>query len=776
MVRRRNPLHRRFLRELKSEAGKYLVIFLLLVFMIGFVSGFLVADGSMIRAYNESFEKYNVEDGNFRTESRINRSMREEIEKEGVTLYDNFYITKKLTNGSHIRIFQNRSQVNLACLMQGRFPEQEGEIAVDRMYADNNCILPGDLLTDENGKEWTVTGLVALPDYSCLFENNGDSMFDAVQFGVGVVTPEEFMAFPKELLDWSYSWKYEDPPETEEEEKERSEELMKAVAAATDLQDFVPRYANQAIIFTGDDMGGDKAMMQILLYIIIAILAFVFAITTANTIQKEASVIGTLLASGYTRFELIRHYMTMPVIVTLLGAGVGNILGYSLFKDVCAAMYYHSYSLPTYVTIWNADAFLLTTVIPVLMMVVIVFAVLSYQLTLSPLKFLRRDLSRGRAKRAVPLPRVLRFFDRFRLRVIFQNLPNYLVLFLGVLFANLLLLFGMLMPELLSNVDRKIKENSLCDYQYILSVPAEAMDDTHKLRSFLKLLEFEKSVETENPDAEKFSLYSLKTEHPDYMIEDVMFYGVLEDSRYINIPSDPGTVYVSSAYAAKYDLSPGDEITLTEAYEDKDYSFTVTGIYDYMGGLSVFMPRSDVNETFELGENYFSGYFSNSEITDIDESCIGTVIDLPALTKITRQLKVSMGGIMYLVDVIALIIFVILIYLLSKIIIEKNAQSISMAKILGYSNGEIGRLYILSTTILYVFFVIVSIPIEIACLKGILNYVIRTSIPGWMEYDVRMIKYLEVIALGILCYAIVAVMELRRIRRIPMDQALKTAE
>ena len=57
----KNPLRKRLLRELKSEIGKYLVIFLLLMATIGFVSGFLVADGSMIKAYNESFEKYNIE-------------------------------------------------------------------------------------------------------------------------------------------------------------------------------------------------------------------------------------------------------------------------------------------------------------------------------------------------------------------------------------------------------------------------------------------------------------------------------------------------------------------------------------------------------------------------------------------------------------------------------------------------------------------------------------------------------------------------------------------
>ena len=42
----KNPLRKR-LRELKTEFGKYLVIFLLLVATIGLSIGFLVADGSI---------------------------------------------------------------------------------------------------------------------------------------------------------------------------------------------------------------------------------------------------------------------------------------------------------------------------------------------------------------------------------------------------------------------------------------------------------------------------------------------------------------------------------------------------------------------------------------------------------------------------------------------------------------------------------------------------------------------------------------------------------
>ena len=46
----KNPLRKRHLRELKSDLGKYLVIFLLMVLSIGEISGFLVADESMISA------------------------------------------------------------------------------------------------------------------------------------------------------------------------------------------------------------------------------------------------------------------------------------------------------------------------------------------------------------------------------------------------------------------------------------------------------------------------------------------------------------------------------------------------------------------------------------------------------------------------------------------------------------------------------------------------------------------------------------------------------
>lgn len=771
----KSPLRKRIPRELRAEFGKYLVVLILMISTIGFVSGFLVADGSMIQAYNEGFEKYNIEHGNFRVKKELTSSRKKDISAHNVTLYENFYIEQAVDNGSTMRFFKNRKDVNKVCLMKGKLPTTIDEIAIDRMYADNNHISVGDVLTS-GGKRWTVTGLVALSDYSCLFQNNNDSMFDAVKFGVSIVTPKAFETLNQDKLQYSYSWLYDKAPKDERQEKILADKFMEALGKEVSLEAFVPRYQNQAINFTGNDMGSDRAMIIVLLYIIIVIMAFVFGVTISNTIRKEAGVIGTLRASGYTKKELIRHYMALPIIVTLIGSIVGNILGYTVMKNVCASMYYGSYSLPTYVTIWNADAFRMTTLVPILIMLVINYGVLCHKLRLSPLKFLRRDLSGKKQVKALPLSPKLGIFHRFRLRVIFQNMSNYAVLFVGIVFANLLLFFGLLLPSTLNHYQQEIKSNMLAKYQYMLDVPVSAIsgDDSENV---LELLQYYMGTKTLNDDAEAFSAYSLNTLPSKYKTDEVLLYGIEKNSKYIDVDfDDSDEVYISGAYAEKFQLEPGDKITLKEKYEKKKYTFKVKGIYDYSGALCVFMPQKQLNDTFDLGSYYFSGYFSNSKITDINKKYIGSVVNLEALAKVSRQLTVSMGGMMNLINGFAIGIFIVLIYLLSKIIIEKNAQSISMAKILGYTNGEIGKLYIWSTTIVVVICLLLSLPIEKAIMGVVFREMMLSSVSGWIALWIDPKIYLKMFLIGIGTYAVVSLLEYRRIRRIPMDEALKNAE
>ena len=84
------------------------------------------------------------------------------------------------------------------------------------------------------------------------------------------------------------------------------------------------------------------------------------------------------------------------------------------------------------------------------------FIVISRKLRLPPLKFLRRELTRRTKKRVMRLSHRLSFLTRFRLRVIFQNIPSYLTLFVGILFANVLLLFGLMIFATFNDIMRII--------------------------------------------------------------------------------------------------------------------------------------------------------------------------------------------------------------------------------------------------------------------------------------------------------------------------------
>ena len=776
----RSPLNKRLFRELRGEFGKYLVIFILMTLTIGMVSGFLVADGSMIQAYEESFEKYNIENGHFRTEKKMNNAQIQDVEHLGIKLYENYYVEEALTNGSTMRIFKNRDEVNKVCLMKGKMPEKPGEIGIDRMYADNNDLSVGDEI-ESGGHTWKITGLVALSDYSALFSNNNDSMFDSVKFGVSVVCPEEFDSYKADQLNYSYAWKYNTEPKNEKAEKDISEDLMEDVAKEVTLEEFVPRYTNQAIIFTGDDMGGDRSMMIVLLYIIIVIMAFVFAITTKNTIESEAPMIGTLRAMGYTKKEMLIQYMTLPILVSLVACIVGNILGYTYFKDVMAGMYYGSYSLPTYVTIWSGDAFIKTTIIPFIMMVLINYGILMKSLKLSPLKFMKSDIKKVKKNKKTLVLHRLGFFSQFRLSVILNNLSGYITLFVGVLFAIILLMFGMDMHPVLDHYQDIVVNNMTAKYQYILNTP-ESVDTTaieqvfqtipQEFRdSFLSLIddqydEMYDNYKTKTKGAEAFSLYSLKTLPESTIEEDISLYGLQNNSQYIHISKD---------VADKYNLKKGDRISLKESYKDLRYTFEIKGIYDAPGSMALYMSKSYFNEVFNCQDGYFNGYFSNKKITDLKDDYIASTITQDDLTKVSRQLNVSMGEMFYLVEGFAMIMFIMLIYLLTKMIIENNKVSISMVKILGYTSKEIQKMYVHATTIV----IMISTLLSFGITTWILSYafkIVFEEYAGWLPFYVEGSVYIKMFIMTVISYLFVMMIQMRKIKKIPMDEALKNVE
>lgn len=750
----KNPLNRRLPRELKSEFGKYLVIFLFFIMVISLVSGFLVADTSLHTAYLDAFDKYNIEDGNFAYAEEASDDAIAAIEKDGkVKVYSNFYKEEDTDDfESTFRAFGERNDIDKVCLLDGDMPKADTDVAIDRLYAKNHDLEIGDKF-GVAGKDLTISGIVALSDYSTLYQNASDMMFDNDKFGVGVMTDAGFAALRENHLHYNYSWSYDTAPEDDAEAKDMAEDLMPILAENGMLTNFLPEYLNQAIIFAGDDMGSDMSMILAFLYIVIVILAFVFSITISNNITKEANVIGTLRASGYSRGEMVRHYLIMPMLVLLVAAVVGNVLGYTWLEQIFANQYLASYGLTTYEVLLNPQAFVLTTVIPLILLFIINFVMLTVKMRISPLQFIRRDLSKRKKKKAFRLNTKIPIMRRFQMRVIFQNFPNHVMIFFGVFFANFILMFGMILQPMLAHYQNTITDNVLSAYQYILKTPAE----------------------TETDGAEKFCFGSLDTLPEKRSSESVSLYGVKPDSDYVKLHSSGKKVDISTAYAEKYGVEKGDTITLKDPYGSDKYKFEVGGIYDYPSTIAVFMEQDLFRQTFDYDSDYFNAYFSDQKIKDIDDALISTEITVDDLTKTSRQLIRSMGSMMNLFLVFGALMFVLILYLLSKIIIEKNAQSISMVKILGYNNREINRIYLHSTTIVVILCILITIPISSLVMKEVVE-VVFFEYSGWITYYMPAVTYVKVAVSGIICYAIVAFLLNRKVKKIPMSDALKNVE
>ena len=800
----RNPMNRRLPRELKADFGKYLVIFLFITMVVSVVSGFLVANDGIAKAYHRNLAENVVEDGHLSFNVRPDDEFLAALaQKAKVTIHraDFFeeYVggvkagstdsaakpaddensassasigKEEKESKTTLRVYR-AGDVNIPEVMEGRLPQAESEIALDNLHSHVADIKVGDRIV-LGGRELTVTGLLAFPNYSALFKDNADIMFDAEAFGVGMMSEEGFDAFASDHATIGYVWRYETKPETDKEQQDAAEKVLEAlrdelVATNTEIvqralagesgltmlevSDFLPAYENKAIQFAGEDMNGDEASMILFLYIVVVVLAFIVAVTTINTLSKEASVIGTLRASGYTRGEMVRHYMALPLASFFAGMLVGNVLGYTVLRDFMVGIYNDMYSLGKVETFWNKKAFLTTTLWPTIIMIIINAAILIWKMRIGPLQFLRREISGRKRKRALKLSRKIPFTWRFRLRILLQNLPNYITMTVGIILAGAIIIFGLMFEPLLRDVAQRIEDTSISRYQYILKTPEEAGEG-----------------------AEKFAVGTLETTKKNYKTDEVSVYGVSADSRFVKKAIPEGQALVSNGYMDKYNVSVGDTISLYDKYADKNYEFVVAGEYPYEASLAVFMNLSEFNEKFDKTPDYYSGYFADRDLTELTESNVYMRLDSETFGSFADQLWKSFADFMEPVKWFGVLMFVLMVYLLAKQIIERNSVSISMTKILGFTGGEIGGLYIVSTSLVVLASLLLAVPLVSWLLRLVFKTYLYQRMSGYLPYCIDNACYVKMVLIGLASYVAVVVLQLWKIRRIPKSDALKTLE
>lgn len=401
------PLAKRLPRELRRNIGKYLGIFLLMCGSIALTSGFLLAAHSIGCLIDDMRNAYTIEDGRVTTSFEATDDQLKAAEDAaddvgGVTLYKNFSIDAiiKKTAGDDgtkrtLRTYAHRTKVDIASYCEGKEPKTDDEVAIDRVFATNNNLSVGDRVELE-GRTYTICGIMTQPDSQALFLNNSDFTVNTITYGVAEVTDAGFAALEDAggAPAYTYSFIFTDCDLPTADRIDAEQDMVEALTDAdARVDDLIDADSNQGIGYARDDVDGDSMMWMTLLDIIIVIMAFVFVVLTDATIEEESAIIGTLLASGYRRREIVLHYLALPAIVGVVAALLGTALGVVFFTEPMRSLYYGSYSLPPFQVYWSWEIFVKCAVVPAAALILITLVGLLRKMGKTPLQFLRHEAS-----------------------------------------------------------------------------------------------------------------------------------------------------------------------------------------------------------------------------------------------------------------------------------------------------------------------------------------------------------------------------------------------
>lgn len=809
-----SPLRKRLPRELRNNLGKYLGMFLLLALAVAFTSGFLVA-ASSIQLIGEGMRAdYNTEDGHFATTFKADDDSIEAVEALGCTVVEQFYIDAPMTfdgatDGTQARVFPNRGERNQAIYCNGRAPESDGEIALDRVFCQNNGLEIGDAV-QLAGREMRLVGIMTLADYTCLFQNNSSFIFNSLSFTTAQVTQDAYDAVDQGSVIYSYAFFLNDRSMPLTERTDFEEDMMETLAdngeVITDLVDYE---SNQAMTYAMDDTEGDQMMWQILLAMLIVIMAFVFVVLTDATIEAESAVIGTLLASGWRKRELVTHYMTLPVLVGVSGAVAGNVIGYTLLVLPMQGLYYNSYGFPPYHTTFNLGVLVSTTIVPLVLLVAITFIGLLRRMRATPLQFLRREITHRSKRSGLQLPERLRFTTRFRLRVFVRNLSHFATLFFGIMFGSLLLLFGLAMMPLMTHFAEESAKGVPAEHLYALKAPVEIdvtederaayaaaeelvltenltdIDPSHLLSLYLQASRVDEDENAANTlenspeaiaQAEKFGMATLQTPRRfGDLSEEITVYGIQPGSRYwTDVPVRDGHACLGLGVQQKCAIVLGEPREFADKYTGDVYEIVFDETVGNTTTMNIYLTLDDFNRLFGNDDDYFSGYASDMPLA-LNSRYVATEITPDQMLGVAAQLQDSMGTIAQSLLYAVVPLFLILIYLLTKTVIDRSARSISYMKVFGYHDREISRLYIRSITVTVLASLVLCLPIIVGALDLIVQ-VMMSKYAGNLEIWIAPQTYVIEVLVGAVTYAVVAALHMRRIRSVPLALAMKVQE
>ena len=257
---------------------------------------------------------------------------------------------------------------------------------------------------------------------------------------------------------------------------------------------------------------------------------------------------------------------------------------------------------------------------------------------------------------------------------------------------------------------------------------------------------------------------------------DVTLLGIHEGNPYFDAPVEKGEdrVLISTAMAQKYGIGEGDILTLLDEEKERYYAFRVDGIVTCSAGFFAFMDIDSMRDLMGESEGHYNIVFSNHAL-DIDNGRLYATLSKEEAEKRAAVFVEQMKGMVTSLLVVSALIFVVVMYLMMKVMIDRSALSVSLFKIFGFRKKEIRRLYLNGNFFVVAVSALVGIPLAKVVMDLLFPYMVSNIACGinltfsWQMYGGI---FLSVLVL----YGIINCLLMRRVNKILPAQVLKMRE
>lgn len=738
------PIDKRLKRELKKNFTKYFFIALILFLGIMIISAFFSSTDGITDNIASQRELCCVEDANVSLIRELDSENKEKLYRLGVEkLEDTSYadLNAFAQEDYEMRIFSVRTEINKLSVVDGKLPVEENEIALEEKTAAAKELSVGDSV-EIDGKKYILSGIVTAVDYNNVLKTvtSGVANFDV--FGIGFVSKTAF----EELADKNKNIQYSFTVNNEETIRDitdylRDENLMMSVLKRTDN----PRI--QSIDEKAETM---KAEITLIGIVFIFLVAFIFYVMSSASIEKDSTLIGTLFSMGYTRGEIVRHYLKLPLIITIIASVTGMFAGMLGLTEVIGMTTYGNYSLPSFSGRINTYLIILCCVFPFVIQLLTNGILLGRKLNIMPVQLMRNKGMTGKGFRKVKLDKKS-FSKKMYIRIMLRGLKNQMVLFLGVLIAMFFLVMGFGMKDTLEEYVADVENNGFYKYCYILNAKAEPENEVAY-----------KEV-TVGGFQVTYSGINMK----------LTVYGLEENHGVEGITKNENEIVISDSLASKLSLKEGDILDFYSEELEENFAYKVVNIIHDPVGLNAYMDRTLLNEILEYddSEEYYNALLAEEEL-ELPEGYVAETVTHNSQKLAAEEMQEMMTSMIMLLIVMAVVIFAAVMYILLKMIIEKSAYSISLMKIFGYTDRENNHFYLNSFFITIVISLLVSLPVDMA-LFTLVWPMLNANLVGFVPVVMYPVTYVIIIVFCIVVYFAVTLLLRAKLKRIPMNMILK---